>query len=117
MPVIAAWRASSTRSSHACISADRPRVRQDASSCRQTDACTRIHLELAGSLRRIPSVLPGGHISGADAFWYTADRPASVDAIIGWVHAATESIGADWVPGASHWIDGHPEWKAADNLH
>ncbi len=37
--------------------------------------------------------------------------------IIGWVHDAADDIGADWVPGASHWIEGHPEWMAADGLH
>jgi len=33
------------------------------------------------------------------------------------VKANAEAIGADYLPGASHWIEGHPEWMAADGLH
>ena len=57
-----------------------------------------------------------------EPFWYTADRPASVDVIIGWVRDAAERIGADHIPGASHWLDGHyaddaDSWMAGDGLH
>ena len=41
----------------------------------------------------------------------------SVEIIIDWVHESADRIGADWIPGASHWIEGHPEWMAADGLH
>ena len=44
-------------------------------------------------------------------------RPDSLGVIIGWVHDAADEIGADWVPDASHWIEGHPEWMASDGLH
>lgn len=30
---------------------------------------------------------------------------------------AAATIGADYLPGASHWIEGHPEWMASDGLH
>ena len=30
---------------------------------------------------------------------------------------AADRIGADWIPDASHWIEGHPEWMATDGLH
>jgi lysophospholipase L1-like esterase len=33
------------------------------------------------------------------------------------VRDAAERYGADWVPDASHWIEGHPEWMAPDGLH
>lgn len=59
----------------------------------------------------------GARIVVVEPFWYTDDRPASVDIIIGWVHDGGDAIGADWIPGASHWLDGHPEWKASDGLH
>jgi lysophospholipase L1-like esterase len=37
--------------------------------------------------------------------------------IIDWVKQAAADIGADYIPDASTWIAGHPEWKAADGLH
>jgi hypothetical protein len=40
-----------------------------------------------------------------------------VEIIINWVKDAAAAIGADYVPGASHWIEYHPEWMAADSLH
>ena len=30
---------------------------------------------------------------------------------------AADRFGADWVPGASRWLEGHPEWMATDGLH
>lgn len=30
---------------------------------------------------------------------------------------AVASIGADYIPGASHWIEGNPEWMDSDGLH
>jgi lysophospholipase L1-like esterase len=80
-------------------------------------AAEAIHAQIDDDLHRIATALPSAHIIVVEPFWYTDERPASVDTIIGWVHEASEQIGADWVPGASHWIDGHPEWKAADGLH
>ena len=43
--------------------------------------------------------------------------PGSVDRIIGWVRAAAKEVGADYVPGASHWMDGHPELHEASGGH
>jgi len=59
----------------------------------------------------------GARIVVVEPFWYTDQRPESVDIIIGWVHDGADAIGAEWIPGASHWLDGHPEWKASDGLH
>jgi lysophospholipase L1-like esterase len=61
--------------------------------------------------------LPTARIVVVEPFWYTDDRPASVQWIIDRVKANAEAIGADYIPGASHWIEGHPEWMAADGLH
>ena len=52
-----------------------------------------------------------------EPFWYTDARPDSVDEIIGWVEAAAADVGAEYVPGASRWLEGHPEWMAADGIH
>ncbi|MGD8194411.1 SGNH/GDSL hydrolase family protein [Herbiconiux sp. P18] len=61
--------------------------------------------------------LPDTRIVVVEPFWYTDDRPDSVEQIISWVKAEAGVIGADYIPGASHWIEGHPEWMAADGLH
>lgn len=61
--------------------------------------------------------LPEARVIVVEPFWYTDERPESVEIIIGWVHEAADEIGADWIPDASYWIDGHPEWMASDGLH
>ncbi|WPO85706.1 SGNH/GDSL hydrolase family protein [Herbiconiux sp. KACC 21604] len=61
--------------------------------------------------------LPEARIVVVEPFWYTDARPDSVEQIIGWVHDEADAIGADYIAGASHWIEGHPEWMAADGLH
>jgi len=72
---------------------------------------------ISTDLRTLKDALPETRILVVEPFWYTDDRPDSVETVIGWVRAAAEEIGADWIPGASHWIEGHPEWMAADGLH
>ncbi len=74
---------------------------------------TAIHDDLAF----LTSELPEARFVVVEPFWYTDERPESVEIIIGWVREAAERVGADWVPGASRWIEGHPEWMAADGLH
>jgi lysophospholipase L1-like esterase len=61
--------------------------------------------------------LPDARLVVVEPFWYTDARPASVDTIIDWVRDAAADAGADYIPGASHWIEGHPEWIAADGIH
>ncbi len=68
-------------------------------------------------LQRLKTELPDARFIVVEPFWYTDERPESLAVIIDWVHDAADDIGADWVPGASHWIEGHPEWMAADGLH
>jgi lysophospholipase L1-like esterase len=52
-----------------------------------------------------------------EPFWYTDVRPQSLATISGWVTAEARVIGAEYIEGASHWIEGHPEWMAEDGLH
>ena len=47
-----------------------------------------------------------------EPFWYTDERPHSLAVISGWVRDEAAAIGADYIPGASHWIEHHPEWMA-----
>ena len=61
--------------------------------------------------------LPDARFIVVEPFWYTDERPASVQTIIGWVRDAAAVIDADYIPGASRWIEGHPEWMASDGLH
>jgi lysophospholipase L1-like esterase len=66
---------------------------------------------------RLNTEIPGVRLIVVEPFWYTDERPESVEIIIGWVRDAAERYDADWIPDASHWIEGHPEWMAPDGLH
>jgi len=61
--------------------------------------------------------LPDARVIVVEPFWYTDARPESVEVIIGWARDAAADIDADWIAGASRWIEGHPEWMAADRVH
>ncbi|WP_411700735.1 SGNH/GDSL hydrolase family protein [Conyzicola sp.] len=78
---------------------------------------TDIRAQITADLDRLKKALPDARFIVVEPFWYTDDRPTSVDVIGGWVEDAARSIGADYIPGASRWIEGHPEWMAADGLH
>ncbi|WP_440708352.1 SGNH/GDSL hydrolase family protein [Herbiconiux sp. YIM B11900] len=65
----------------------------------------------------LKAALPDARIIVVEPFWYTDERPDSVPQIIDWVKSGAEDIGADYIPDASHWIEGHPEWMASDGLH
>ena len=80
-------------------------------------AADRIRAQITADFTRLKTALPDARIIVVEPFWYTDERPASVEIIIGWVKDAAAAIGADYIPGASHWIEGHPEWMAADGLH
>ena len=82
----------------------------------------RIRAAISDDLGRLRAGLPEARIVVVEPFWYTGERPASVDTIIGWTKDAAAAIGADWIPGASRWLDGHyagdtDSWMAADGLH
>lgn len=77
---------------------------------------------ISTDLNRLRDALPEARIIVVEPFWYTEERPASVDTIIGWVESAAASIDADWIPGASRWLDGHyagsaDDWMASDGIH
>ncbi|WP_426738452.1 SGNH/GDSL hydrolase family protein [Plantibacter sp. 2H11-2] len=81
------------------------------------DAAERIHEQITTDLQRLRDALPDARFIVVEPFWYTDERPQSIETIIGWVDDAAQEIDADTIPGASHWIEGHPEWMAADGLH
>jgi lysophospholipase L1-like esterase len=76
-----------------------------------------IREQIDADLDRLVDALPDARFIVVEPFWYTDERPESVEIIIDWVHESADRIGADWIPGASHWIEGHPEWMASDGLH
>ena len=81
-----------------------------------------IHETIAADLTRIREALPAARIIVVEPFWYTDERPESVQTIIGWAEDAAAEIDADWIPGASRWLDGHyagadDSWMAADGIH
>ncbi len=80
-------------------------------------AAADIHRQIASDFDRMKSALPRARFIVVEPFWYTDQRPESLGVISGWVKDAAASIGADYIPGASRWIEGHPEWMAGDGLH
>ena len=80
-------------------------------------AADRIEAQIADDFGRLRSALPGARFIVVEPFWYTDERPESVDIIAGWVKEEAEAIGADHIAGASRWIEGRPEWMASDGLH
>jgi len=80
-------------------------------------AADAIHEQIGFDLDRLKSALPDARFIVVEPFWYTDERPESLGVISGWVEDAAADIGADYIPDASHWIEGHPEWMADDGLH
>jgi len=80
-------------------------------------AADEIHEQIDADFDRLAKALPSARFIAVEPFWYTDERPESLGVISGWVQDAAVSIGADYIPGASHWIEGHPEWMAGDGLH
>ena len=80
-------------------------------------AANQIRLRITEDFTRLATALPDARFIVVEPFWYTDERPESVEIIIGWVKDAAAAIEADYIPGASRWIEGHPEWMASDRLH
>jgi lysophospholipase L1-like esterase len=80
-------------------------------------AADAIHQQIDDDFARLAEALPSAHFIAVEPFWYTDERPESLGVISGWVKDAAADIGADYISGASHWIEGHPEWMASDGLH
>jgi lysophospholipase L1-like esterase len=76
-----------------------------------------IETAIGADLERLREELPDARLVVVEPFWYTDDRPASVEQIIDWVEDAAERVGADYIDGASRWLEGHPEWMADDIIH
>lgn len=81
-----------------------------------TDA-DRIRVQISTDLEYLRLALPAARFIVVEPFWYTDERPDSLRVITGWVRAAAHFIDADYVVGASRWLEHHPEWMAADGLH
>lgn len=73
--------------------------------------------QILSDFERLSAELPDARLVVVEPFWYKEERPASVEAIISWVHDAAVEVDADYVPYASYWLTGHPEWMSSDNLH
>ncbi|MBG6237413.1 lysophospholipase L1-like esterase [Mycetocola sp. CAN_C7] len=76
-----------------------------------------IEAAISDDLDTLAAELPDARLVVVEPFWYTDERPESVDTIISWVKDAAGGVGADYIAGASRWIEGHPEWMAGDGLH
>lgn len=72
---------------------------------------------IGDDLERFREELPDARLVVVEPFWYTDERPDSVERIIGMVEEAAARVGADHIDGASRWLEGHPEWMAADGIH
>jgi lysophospholipase L1-like esterase len=77
----------------------------------------RIRVQISTDLEYLRLALPMVRFIVVEPFWYTDDRPDSLSVITGWVKCAAEFIDADYIVGASHWLEHHPEWMAEDGLH
>ncbi|WP_341953889.1 SGNH/GDSL hydrolase family protein [Salinibacterium sp. TMP30] len=76
-----------------------------------------LRAQIVDDFDRLVTGLPDARLIVVEPFWYKAERPASVDVIISWVHDAATVVGADYIPDASYWLAGQPEWMASDSLH
>lgn len=76
-----------------------------------------IEAAIDDDLERLRDELPDARLVVVEPFWYTDDRPDTVDQIIAWVEASVDRVDADYIDGASRWLEGHPEWMAADGIH
>ncbi len=81
------------------------------------DRASEIEAAITADIETLSTALPSARLIVVEPFWYTDERPDSVETIIEWVRAAAAEVGAEYIPGASRWIEGHPEWMAADGLH
>lgn len=76
-----------------------------------------IRKAITADLTALKTALPAARFLVVEPFWYTDVKPVSFGVIAGWVREAAAAIRADYIPGASGWLTGHPEWMAADGLH
>lgn len=84
---------------------------------RMPAAAKQVQAAIEADFTRFATELPDARIIVVEPFWYRDVRPASVAQISGFTKAAAKRIGADYIAGASWWLDGHPELKSADGAH
>ncbi|AWB85347.1 SGNH/GDSL hydrolase family protein [Mycetocola zhujimingii] len=72
---------------------------------------------IEGDLGTFADELPDARLVVVEPFWYTDERPETVGTIIGWVRDAAVGVDADYIEGASRWLEGHPEWMSVDGIH
>lgn len=80
-------------------------------------AADEIHTAIRSDFAKLKKSLPDARFIVVEPFWYLDERPESILTIIDWVKEEATKIDADYIPDASTWIAGHPEWMAADGLH
>lgn len=76
-----------------------------------------IRRQIERDFERLSTQLPRARIIVVEPFWYTAERPESLEVIIDWVREAAAEIDADYIEGASSWIRGRKAEMAADGVH
>ena len=76
-----------------------------------------IETAIDADLQRLRDELPDARLVVVEPFWYTDERPDSVETIIEWVESGADRVGADHIAGASRWLEGHPEWMSIDGIH
>ena len=76
-----------------------------------------IEAAIHDDLQRLREELPDARLVVVEPFWYTDERPESVERIVGWVEDAAADVEADYIAGASRWLEGHPEWMSDDVIH
>lgn len=72
---------------------------------------------IASDFEKLHTALPDARFIVVEPFWYTSTRPEGLGTVIGWVKDAAAGIGADYISGASTWIQGRAGEMAADGLH
>ncbi|MDQ0574522.1 SGNH/GDSL hydrolase family protein [Agromyces albus] len=72
---------------------------------------------ITDDLERFRTELPDARLVVVEPFWYQDDRPDEFGQIVEWVEDAASRVDADYISGASHWLEGHPEWMSSDVIH
>ncbi|WP_217423945.1 SGNH/GDSL hydrolase family protein [Agromyces sp. Marseille-P2726] len=72
---------------------------------------------IRADLERLRAELPDARLIVVEPFWHQHERLASLDRLIGMVEDAAADVDADYISGASRWLQGHPEWMSADAVH
>jgi lysophospholipase L1-like esterase len=77
-----------------------------------------IRAAIDDDLQRFRSEIPDARLIVVEPFWYQDERPQSLEQLIGWVEEAAARVGADYIEGASHWLEGHEDdWMSVDGIH